>query len=423
MSKVLDFHIHSRYSRACSKDLTLPNIAFWAARKGVDIVGTGDFTHPKWFAEIEGQLQQQGNGLLKLKTECAQGRSAENVQFILSGEISSIYSHNGKVRRIHNLLLVPSLQDAARVIAKLEQRGAKLGSDGRPIVGISSKELLATVLDISDQIMLIPAHVWTPHFGLFGSKSGYDSVEECFEEMSAKITCLETGLSADPQMFWRISQMDRFTLISCSDPHSLHRIGRECNVFDLKDEDVSYAEITKILTNKDSSRFLYTLEYYPEEGRYHYDGHRDCKVSAHPSTTAKLKGVCPNCGRQLTVGVLSRAEQLSDRPEGYMPEGAIPFKRFVVLEEIIAASYGIGTASKKVQQEYLRITEKRSELDILINLKEEELERFVPPRIAKAIIKMRSGQIRIDPGYDGEYGKIHIFDSEPQIEKENQTLF
>src|SRR5258708_2285210 len=409
MRKIFDFEIHSKYSRACSLALDLPNLHKWSQRKGVDIIGTGDFTHPKWFAEIQEQLEQQDNGLLKLKKEflpkdsrssSANGSgAAPGPQFILSAEISSIYSHNGKTRRIHNLLLAPSIDAVKKIIAALQAKGAKLASDGRPIVGIPSKELLRLVLEVSEDCMLIPAHVWTPYFGLFGSMSGYDSVEECFEDLSPHVYALETGLSADPEMFWRISQFDRFTLVSCSDPHSLPRIGRECNVFDLRDEQVSYAELTRILRQKDSEKFKYTLEYWPEEGRYHYDGHRDCKVSLHPNQTAKLpknskgQALCPKCGTPLTIGVLSRTEQLSDRPQGYKLKCAIPSKHFVMLEEIIAAALGKGVASKKVQDEYLRMTANNSEIDILLELPETELAKLTSPEVTEAILKLRSCQI------------------------------
>lgn len=420
MRKIFDFEIHSKYSRACSSELTPLNMAKWASRKGVDIIGTGDFTHPKWLAEIKEQLQEQNNGLLRLKDEYAKQAAGFGTgklpQFILSAEVSSIYSHNGKTRRIHNLLLAPSIAAVEKLIAKMEARGAKLTSDGRPIVGIPSKDLLQMALSVSEDIMLIPAHVWTPYFGLFGSMSGYDSVEECFEDLSPHIYALETGLSADPQMFWRISKFDRYTLVSCSDAHSLPRIGRECNMLDLKDSEVSYKELTRIIKEKDKKKFTATLEYWPEEGRYHYDGHRDCNVSLHPKQTSKLpkneKGrpLCPKCGAPLTVGVLSRVEQLADRPEGYQPKDAIPGRHFVVLEEIIAAGMGKTVASKKVQEEYLRMTASRVELDILLELPEDELKKITSPEVINAIMKMRSGKVDITPGYDGEYGKIKLFE-------------
>lgn len=432
MRKIFDFEIHSKYSRACSKDLTLPNLAVWAGRKGVDIIGTGDFTHPKWFAEIQEQLEELDNGLLRLRQEFLP-RSGEvssdrfeaisRVQFILSAEISSIYSHNGRTRRIHNLLLAPSIAAVQKIIAALESRGAKLGSDGRPIVGIPSKELLRLVLEADQRCMLIPAHVWTPYFGLFGSMSGYDSVEECFEDLSEHIYALETGLSADPEMFWRISKFDRFTLVSCSDPHSLSRIGRECNVLDLEDSQVSYDQLTRILKQRDRERFLYTLEYYPEEGRYHYDGHRDCKVSLHPNETKKHRGICPVCGKKLTIGVLARAEELADRQPGYRPDNVIPGKHFVVLEEIIAASMGVGKASKKVQAEYMRLTSKRSEFDILLDMSEQDLRAAAPGDISEAILNMRAGKVEITPGYDGEYGKITLFEHAKPRQSNLQTLF
>lgn len=441
--KVFDFEIHSRYSRACSAALKLPNLSAWAARKGVDIIGTGDFTHPKWFAEIKEQLQEQGNGLLKLRPEfklreLKEKGAAEHLQrdpyFILSAEISSIYSHNGKTRRIHNLLLAPSIAVVEKIIAALTAKGAKLASDGRPITGLPSKELLRLVLEISEDCVLIPAHVWTPYFGLFGSMSGYDSVEECFEELAPHIFALETGLSADPEMFWRISQFDKYALVSCSDPHSLPRIGRECNVFELADEDLSYTNLIGILKSKSHMAqakdfaktpgdFLYTLEYYPEEGRYHYDGHADCKISLHPSQTAKHKGICPVCAKKLTIGVLSRTEQLSDRPEGFIRSDSVPGKHFVVLEEMIAAAFESGVASKKVQAEYLRLTNKATELSILLDLPEEDLRKITSGEISEAILKMREGKLDIEPGYDGVYGKVKLFDELKKKKPQMATLF
>jgi uncharacterized protein (TIGR00375 family) len=269
--------------------------------------------------------------------------------------------------------------------------------------------------------MLIPAHVWTPYFGLFGSMSGYDSVEECFEDLSPHIYALETGLSADPEMFWRISKLDRFTLVSCSDPHSLPRIGRECNQFDLASSDFTYAELTRIIKERDSKKFLATVEYWPEEGRYHYDGHAACKVSLHPTETAKLKGICPKCGKKLTIGVLSRALALADRPEGYVPPGAIPSRHFVVLEEIIAAAVGVGVHSKKVQAEYVRLTDAHPEFEILFELDEATLRAAAPGFVADAILKMRAGQVEITPGYDGEYGKVALLNE--KAKKKSTALF
>ena len=399
MRKIFDFEIHSRYSRACSPELTLPNSGLLRLRKEFLPAGV-----------VAGS---------------ALAEKIFKIRFILSSEISSIYSHNGRLRRIHNLLLAPSIAAVKKIISALEVKGAKLASDGRPIVGLPSKELLRLILEVDPACMLIPAHVWTPYFGLFGSMSGYDSVEECFEDLSPHIYALETGLSADPEMFWRISKFDRFTLVSCSDPHSLPRLGRECNVLDLpSDADATYAELTRIIKERDRERFLYTLEYYPEEGRYHYDGHRDCKISLHPSETAKYKGICPKCGKKLTIGVLSRAEQLADRPEGYKPKDAIPGKHFVVLEEIIANALGVASvSSKKVQAEYMRLTDARSEFEILLDLPEAEIKAMTSEIIAEAILNMRAGKVQVTPGYDGEYGKIKLFEGGKARKDNLQTLF
>lgn len=423
MRKIIDFEIHSKYSRACSPQLDLPNIGAWANRKGVDVVGTGDFTHPKWLAEIKRDLVETGNGLLKLRD------NPKSPYFILSAEVSSIYSHNGKTRRIHNIILAPSIEVVEKIIAGLEKRGAKLGSDGRPIVGIPSKEVLTIVLEASEKCMFIPAHVWTPYFGLFGSMSGYDSVEECFEEMSEHIYALETGLSADPEMFRRIPILDKYTLVSCSDAHSLPRIGRECNVFDLEESEVTYDEIARIFKTGDRKKFKYTLEYYPEEGRYHYDGHADCNISLHPKETAKLpknkkgQALCPECGTSLTIGVFSRTEQLAERAENYVAKNVIPGKHFVVLEEIIAAGFGKGVSSKKVQDEYVRMTDQAKEIDILLELTEEQLKKITGEETVAAIMKMRSGKLEIVPGYDGKYGKVSLFEETIKQKKQAPTLF
>ena len=342
-------------------------------------------------------------------------------------------------------MLAPDIAAVDEIVKRLTFQGAKLGSDGRPIVGMSSKHVLELILEVSDECMLIPAHVWTPYFGLFGSMSGYDSVEECFEDLSPHIYALETGLSADPEMFWQISQFDRFTLVSCSDPHSLPRIGRECNALDLDPADISYCELTRIIKERDSKKFLYTLEYYPAEGRYHYDGHRDCKVSLHPNETAKLKGICPVCGKKLTIGVLSRIEQLADRPEGFRPEGfrsesflpeknangvlggkpVIGQKHFVVLEEIIAAAMHKGVSTKAVQSEYVRLTDNATEFSILLQMDIPSLRKITSQTVAQAIQKVRDGNLEIIPGFDGEYGKILLFDStgSSPLAETPQTLF
>ena len=424
MKTYFDFEIHSRYARACSPELTIPNIAAWARRKGVGIVGTGDFTHPKWFADICEHLEEDGSGLLRLRAGHEVTLSHRNVRFILSAEISCIYRHNDRTRRIHNLLLAPSIDAVKKIIAALTARGAKLAADGRPIVGMPSKELLRLVLEASPDCMLIPAHVWTPYFGLFGSMSGYDSVEECFEDLSPHVHALETGLSADPEMFWRISKLDRFTLVSCSDAHSLPRIGRECNVLDLAaPRDFTYAELARAIRERDRAKFLATVEYWPEEGRYHYDGHAACGVSLHPDETKKLRGICPKCGKKLTIGVLSRTLALSDRPEGYVPAGAIPGKHFVVLEEIIAAAMGVGVHGKKVQAEYMKLTDAHPEFEILFDLDEAALRIAAPALVAEAILKMRAGQVEITPGYDGEYGKVALLGEKDLAKKKARTLF
>ncbi|MEK7208345.1 MAG: endonuclease Q family protein [Patescibacteria group bacterium] len=397
-----DLEIHSRFARACSPDLTIPNIALWAAKKGIGVIGTGDFTHPQWMKEIKETLEPAETGLYKLKS------SPSTVRFLLSGEVSCIYSKGGRVRRVHHLVYAPSIEIAENCNAKLSAVG-NIRSDGRPIIGITSKRLLELLLSASPECVLIPAHVWTPHFGVFGSASGYDSLKECFEEREPQVFAIETGLSSNPAMNWRIPFLDNKAIISSSDAHSLHRIGREATIFDT---DLSYKEIFDALRARDS-RLAGTIEFFPEEGKYHYDGHRDCKVSWSPKETKRNKGLCSVCKRKVTVGVMARVEQLAapDRPEGWRPAGAKPYFSLVPLEELIAEALALGVASKAVRQMYEETIKKLGEeLKILLDVPERELRDNLSERVAEAIVRVRQGKLHIEPGYDGEYGKIKIFD-------------
>src|SRR3990167_11517790 len=312
MEFVADFHIHSKYSRATSKDMDVEHLSQWAKLKGIQLIGTGDFTHHLWLEELRSKLEDKGNGLYEYK----------GINFILSSEISSIYSKNNKGYRIHNIILAPSFRTVDKINARLSALG-NLASDGRPILGLDAAELARIVFDIDENCVLVPGHIWTPWFSLFGSMSGFDRIEDCFEEQAKNIHCLETGLSSDPAMNWRVSALDRFSLISNSDSHSPSKIGREANVFDCE---LSYNEIITALKEKDRKKFLYTVEFFPEEGKYHYDGHRLCKVRLSPAETRKNKGLCPGCGKKVTVGVMNRVEKLCDRDEGFKPESAVPFK-------------------------------------------------------------------------------------------------
>lgn len=415
MKTILDLHIHSRFSRACSKELTLPNIAKWCERKGIGIVGTGDFTHPVWLREIKEQLIESEPGLFSLKDKSSKTR------FILSSELSSIYKQGGKVRRIHNVVLAPSLEFVDRLVAALEKRGANLKSDGRPILGISSIDLLRMTLEADPRALLIPAHAWTPWFAIFGSESGFDSIAECFgDELAREIHAIETGLSSDPPMNWRIAALDRVMLVSNSDAHSLRNLGREANQMDLAE--FSFDAFASILKQRDRKRFLQTIEFFPEEGKYHVDGHRACGVRLSPEETKRLGGRCPACGKPVTVGVLSRIASLADRPEGFVPADAVPCKHLVPLEEIIAETLDVGKASKKVAALYEKLTsETASEFELLLDYPLESLRGLAPDLLIEAISRVRSGKLEINPGFDGEFGTIKIF-SPSERKKPSQTL-
>ncbi|MDD5504736.1 MAG: endonuclease Q family protein [Candidatus Omnitrophica bacterium] len=392
---IADFHIHSRYSRATSPDMGVKNITAWAATKGIAVVGTGDFTHPLWRKELKKNLGRHTNGLYEY----------DKVKFILTAEISNIYKKNGKGRRVHTILFVPDFKTADRVSKELEKRG-NISSDGRPIFGFDAKDLVKIALDASPQAMIVPAHVWTPWFSVLGSMSGFDSIEECFEEQSENIYALETGLSASPDMCWRVSSLDKYSLISNSDSHSPGKIGREANVFDTG---LGYEHILSALKEKDSKRFLYTIEFFPQEGKYHYDGHRSCGVCYSPSQTRMCAGICPVCGKKLTIGVMSRVEALSDRPENFMPKDAIPFRRLVPLLELIAATQKKGICSKTVISEYkAAINFFGSEFNALLFADSSVLYKGLSCKTADAVLNVRQGNVGVRAGYDGVYGTIDL---------------
>jgi len=408
MSFIADFHIHSKYSRATSSQMELEHLDNTAKIKGIKILGTGDFTHPIWFQNLKEKLIPLEPGLFKLKT------SETGTRFILTTEISCIYSKNNRVRKIHIIIFAPDFKVVEKINTQLGWIG-NLKSDGRPILGLDAKELAKIVLNINSDCLIVPAHCWTPWFSVFGSKSGFDSLEECFEEYTKYIYAGETGLSADPKMFWRLSALDKITLVSNSDAHSPAKIGREANVFDTE---LSYQGIIEAIKQKDPKKFLYTIEFFPEEGKYHYDGHRNCGVSLSPSQTKKYNGLCPVCGRPLTVGVLNRVEELADREDGFRPENAIDFKSLIPLEEIIAESLGVGTGTKEVEREYTDLIQKfGSEFNILLNTPISDLKSGTLPEITEAILRVREGKVSVEPGYDGVYGKIKIF-SEAEEKKQ-----
>ena len=415
MRFIADFHVHSKFSRATSRDMEVEALARWGKKKGISLLGTGDFTHPTYFAELRSKLIPLGNGLLELK------KGEKGVKFILTTEVSNIYSQNGKVRRIHNLIFCPSFEVAETIRSKLGNLG-KLSSDGRPIFSFSAKELAKMILDISTDCMIVPAHAWTPWFSIFGANSGFDSIEECFGELSPHIHAIETGLSSDPEMNWRLSALDAITLISNSDAHSPNRLGREANVFDCT---LDYREIIEAIRKKDSKKLLFTIEFFPEEGKYHYDGHRQCSVIFSPSQTKANKYLCPNCHKKLTIGVMHRVEELCDRPEGFIPKNAIPSIHLIPLEEIIAEALGYRVGTKAVEAEYERLTERAgSEFKILLDSTPDELASFVPTKVLEGIIRMRQGKVSIIPGHDGVYGKITLFPEKKEGEsKEQLKLF
>ncbi len=402
MRIIADFHIHSKYSRAVSKEMDLDNLNKWAQIKGIDILGTGDFTHPQWLKELKENLEPAEEGLFKLKNI-----DSNFTRFILTTEISCIYSKKGKVRKIHILIFVPDFKTIEKINKKLSLIG-NLSADGRPILGLDVKELVKIVLNISPQSAVIPAHLWTPWFGILGSKSGFNSFEECFEEWNKYIFAAETGLSSNPEMNWRLSKLDNITLISNSDAHSPQKIGREANVFNIID--ISYLSIIDAIKSKNKEKFIYTIEFFPEEGKYHYDGHRGCGISCSPEETRKYGGVCPVCGKPLTIGVMSRVEELADREKGFLPPQFIPFKSLVPLKEIIADVLELGVQSKKVEGEYFNLVNHfENEFKVLLDVGFDDLKKITSSKIAEAIIKVREGKIYLKPGYDGVFGKITVF--------------
>ena len=395
--------------------MDLENLDKWAKIKGIKVLGTGDFTHPEWFGNLKIKLEPAEPGTFKLKN------SESETRFILTSEISCIYSKGNRVRKIHIIIFAPSFEVVEKINTQLGWIG-NLKSDGRPILGLDAKELAKIVLDASPDCLVIPAHAWTPWFAIFGSKSGFNSIEECFEDYSKYIYALETGLSSDPAMNWRLSFLDNITLISNSDSHSPKKIGREANVFDTE---ISYREIAEAIKTKNPQKFLYTIEFYPEEGKYHFDGHRNCGVKLSPSETKKYAGLCPVCGKPLTVGVLSRVEELADREEGFRPPNSIPFKSLVPLEEVVADAVNQNTGTKEVVKEYQNLIEKLgSEFNILLDVPKETLQSATLPEIAEGIMRVREGKVFKEAGYDGVYGKIRVFShTEEKSSVKQNTLF
>ena len=414
MQQIADLHIHSKYSRGCSPLLDLAHIDRACRVKGIDVVATGDFTYPAYFYDIKKQLKEIGStGLYELKEEFkVKDDGFKNLKgqtkFILSTELALVYKKNDKCRRLHLVVLAPSIKAVEKLNNYLDKK-YNIRSDGRPIFGMSAEELCELCFGIDENFMIIPAHVWTPWFAVFGSKSGFDSLEECFGKWTSKIKAIETGLSSDPEMNWMLSKLDNITLISNSDAHSLSNLGREANIFNLNE--VTYQEIKKAIETGDKKKFLKTIEFYPEEGMYHFDGHRNCGVSFDPEETKRHKGICPKCDKPLVIGVTNRVNELADRKLGFKPKNAIPYIKLVELDKIIAESLNIKSrSSKKVQEKYKKIINSgNNELNVLLNLNKEELQKITEVKIAKGILRAREGEVVVEPGFDGQYGKVKIF--------------
>lgn len=405
MKAIADLHIHSRYSMATSKDGTPENLELWARKKGISILGTGDFTHEKWREELKDSMVSAEDGFYKLKDEKrlpeAERMKDQTVRFVVSGEISCIYKKNGKTRKAHHLILLPGIEEAEKMAKKLEKIG-NIHSDGRPILGLDSRDLLEIMLEASPEGIFIPAHIWTPHFSVLGAKSGFDSLEECFEDLTPYIHALETGLSSDPPMNWRISSLDQYQLVSNSDAHSPSKIGREANLLDIE---LSYEGLSRALCRGEG--LLGTVEFFPEEGKYHYDGHRKCEVCLTPEEAEKMGNICPVCGKKLTMGVEHRVEQLADRKYGYRKENAKEFESLVPLAEVISSCMGYSSGSKKVQSCYENMLEKLGpEFEILRRIPAEDIKAVSDENVAAGIEGIRQKKVKKIPGFDGKYGKI-----------------
>lgn len=413
---VIDLHVHSHYSRATSRDCTLAGLYRWGKVKGINVIGTGDFTHPKWFKELREQLvYDKAAGLYNLQPALAAevdnrlppAVAGEPLWFVPTVEISTIYSKGGRVRKLHQLVVMPSLEAAAELNARLERIG-NLASDGRPILGLDSKELLRHTLEVSGEALYVPAHIWTPWFALFGSRSGFDSLEEAYEELAPQVRAIETGLSSDPAMNWRLKQLEDLAIISNSDAHSPQKLGREATLMRCRP---SYQDVAGGIKTNDQ-RLAGTIEFFPEEGKYHHDGHRECGVRLSPPETKKLRGICPVCGKPLTVGVGYRVEELADRPIDYEPRHGKRVEYIIPLVEILGELAGKGPASKTVQERYWQLIGRLgSEFDILRKLPLGRLEA-ADEQLAEAVKRLRAGQVTREAGYDGVYGTIKVFDGD-----------
>jgi DNA helicase II / ATP-dependent DNA helicase PcrA len=413
MKFIADLHIHSKYSRATAKNLDFENLYYTAQIKGVHLIGTGDFTFPAWVDEIENKLEEAEPGLFSLKKEIAHEidktvpENCRNpVRFILQTEISNIYKKDDRVRKNHNLIYFPDITSVKKFNAKLDAIG-NIKSDGRPILGLDAQDLLSIMLEVNDKGFFVPAHIWTPWFSMFGSKSGFDSIKECFGSLTNHIFAIETGLSSDPPMNWRIKDLDDIRLLSSSDAHSPGYLGRNASVFNTE---LSFFALREALEINDLEKYKGTLDMYPHQGKYHYDGHRKCNICLNPATTARIDGICPECGRKVTYGVLNRVQELASRPEGYMPQNRHGFKSIIPLADILSEIFEVGPKTKKVTGYYNKAIEALGpELEILLDRSFEEIEKANVPLLAEAVKKMRTGDITVDPGFDGKFGKVNLF--------------
>lgn len=407
-----DLHVHSKHSRATSRDCDLEHLAWWAQRKGLTVVGTGDFTHPAWWQEIEDKLVPAEPGLYRLRPEIERQVAATlpaacraPMRFLLEVEISTIYKKGDKTRKVHHLIYAGTMATASRFRDKLGTIG-NIASDGRPILGLDSRHLLEIALESGPDAFLVPAHIWTPWFAAMGSKSGFDSIDDCYGDLAGHIFAVETGLSSDPPMNWRLSSLDRFTLVSNSDAHSPPMLGREASVFDC---DLDYFAMRRALETGEG--FGGTVEFFPEEGKYHLDGHRACRVRLEPAETEACGGRCPSCGKEVTIGVLHRVATLADRPAGHRPANAARFDSLVPLPEIAAEIHGVGPKTKTVARTLDLLTERLgAEFGILFAQPLEDIERQTHPLIAEAIRRLRRGEVRAEGGYDGEFGTVRLFE-------------
>ncbi len=415
MRVIADLHIHSRFSRATSQKMNINEITRFARVKGLNLIGTGDFTNPKWFKELTEELVEISGTNLYGSTK----HPDSPVHYMITAEASTIFTVEGSVKKIHHVILTPSLETAVQVNDKLKRYG-DLSADGRPTLNMTAPQLVEEIMQVSDENVVIPAHVWTPWFSVFGAFSGFDRVEDCYQDMTKHISALETGLSSDPPMNWRLSALDKFALVSNSDSHSSWpwRVGREANVFEL--ERLTYREVVDAIRRKDPKRFKFTIETNPAYGKYHWTGHRNCNVSLPPQEAVKFGNHCPVCHRKLTKGVEQRVEELADRPEGFKPEGAIGYMHLLPLSEIITAVLEVNYpgAQKVWSIHNPLISMFGDEYTVLIDATREQISQIVDPKIAEAIVRVREEKTKVTPGYDGVYGQLVIFDEGKEKRKE-----